>query len=482
MIIVNMATTTDGLNLIKNFFETDNIVIIGATGDKSKLGWHIVENFLLNFEGKIYFVNPKGGEIEGYPVYKNVLEIQDPIKTAVIAIPAKFVQASVEECVQKGIKSIIVESGGFAEVGEEGKIMQDKLVEIIKSQNARMIGPNCIGVLSPSNGIDTIFIPRGRVARPGEGKIAMMTQSGALGSAVLDAFTLESDGRWISRFCSYGNAADVGEFDLLQYFGNDDKTKIILAHLEGFKDGKNFMELARTITREKPIVVLKTGRTKLGAKASESHSGSVAVNDDVVTALLKQHGIVRVDKFKELIQLAKAFATQPVPTGPKVGIVTDGGGFAVIGSDVIEKEGLELGTLNKKTIDNMKANYPSYYISNNPLDLTGTVTAEQLMYGIEQFALDPNIDVIVTIIIPSAPQLDIQDFLDRMTHFITNVKNINEETRRKPIFSISLGGEESKIIDAKFERLDIPTFETVEDAMRIIRYLVEYRRYLNRVR
>lgn len=469
-------------DFVRYFFETESIAILGATGDRNKLGWHIVENFLKNFKGKVYFINPKGGEIEGNTVYKSVLDVPEEIDTAVIAIPARFVPQSVEECVQKGIKAIVVESGGFAEVSEEGRQMQNKLVETIRRRGARIVGPNCIGILSPSNGIDTIFIPRGRVARPLHGKIAMMTQSGALGSAVLDAFTLESDGRWISRFCSFGNAADVNEYDLLKYFGEDDKTEIILAHLEGFKDGKQFVNLAREISPHKPIVLLKAGRTSLGAKASESHSGSVAVNDEVVSALLRQHGVIRVNEFKELIQVAKALASQPIPQGPNIGIVTDGGGFAVIGSDAIEKEGLKLGELSSKTIDNMKTNYPPYYITNNPLDLTGTVTAEELVYGIEQFALDPNIDVIVTIIIPSAPQLDIQDFLDRMTNFVVKVKPKNEETARKPIFSISLGGEESKIINAKFEKLDIPTFETVEDAMRIIRFLVNYREYLNRVR
>ena len=462
------------------FFEPKSVAIIGATGDRSKLGWHIVENFLLNYPSDLFFINPKGGEIEGRKVYKNLRDVPAPVDLVVMAIPAKYVLKAVEDAVAKEVKSIVIESGGFAEVSKEGRRMQEKIVELAHTKNIRIVGPNCIGILSPSDGVDTIFIPLERVARPGSGNIAMMTQSGALGSAVLSAFTMEGNGRWISRFVSFGNASDVNEYDLLDYFGRDVKTKVILSHLEGFKNGKKFMVKARKIAREKPIVLLKAGRTSLGAKASESHSGSVASNDSVVSALLKQHGIIRVNQFDEMINLAKTLEKQPIPRGNRVGIVTDGGGFAVMASDAVEREGLALGQLSKKTISGFKAKYPPYYISNNPLDLTGMVTAEELMFGVEQFCLDPNIDSIILIIIPSAPQFVVKDFLDLMTDFLTRTKPYNEESASKPILSISVGGEESKIINSKFDKVDIPTFGTVEEAMKMLKYLVEYRDFLKR--
>jgi len=266
-----------------------------------------------------------------------------------------------------------------------------------------------------------------------EGAACGTTSSGTSASGT----TEEGDGRWISRFASYGNASDVDESDFLGYFGDDDRTEIILCHLEGFKNGAKFLNAARRIAKKKPIVVLKTGRTSLGAKASESHTSSLAVDDKVVNDLLRQHGLIRVDKFDEMIQVAKALAKQPIPRGNKVGIVTDGGGFAVMASDAVDENGLTLGTLNKSTIDSMKEKYPSYYISSNPLDLTGTVTAEELMFGIRSFLLDDNIDALISIVVPSAPQLDVKHFTELFTDFIVNEKNIHPEMSKKPIFSIS---------------------------------------------
>lgn len=470
------------LNPIQAFFEANSYAIIGATANKDKLGWFICENFINNFQGKFYFINPKGGEIAGHPVYKSVIEVEDDIDAAVIAIPAHYVQGAVEDCIKKGIKSVIVESGGFAEIGEDGKQMQEKLRTAIQNSKTRVIGPNCIGVLSPLKGIDTIFIPRGRVGRPLPGPISFCTQSGALGSAILSAFNHEADGRWFSRFASYGNAVDVNESDFLDYFGKDEQTHIILAHLEGFRDGPRFLKLAREITPYKPVVVLKTNRTSLGAKASASHSASVASNDEVVTALLKQHGVIRVNEFEELIRIGRALTTQPIPQGPRIGIVTDGGGFAVSGSDAVEHEGLELGKLQQKTFDTLKAKYPPWYISGNPLDLTGTVTAEEFVFGIEQFCFDPNIDIIMPIIIPSAPQFYVNEFLDQFTKFYTQIKPKYPESAKKPIFAVSLGGEESQIINSKLDKLDIPVFVTPDKAMIILKYLIEYREYLNRAR
>ncbi|MHA2249361.1 MAG: acetate--CoA ligase family protein [Candidatus Kariarchaeaceae archaeon] len=469
------------LTSVQSFFEAKSYALVGATGNKSKLGWHIVDNFLTKFDGKSYFVNPKGGEIEGHPVYKSVQDIPDPVDAAVIAIPSRFVQQVVEDCVAKGVKAIIVESGGFAEISVEGRIMQEKLVQTIQGTQSRIIGPNCIGVLSPNNGIDTFFIPSGRVSRPDHGPISFFTQSGALGSAILTAFSKEADGRWFSRFASYGNACDVNESDLLEYFGQDSETKIIMAHLEGFRDGPRFLELAREITKVKPVIVLKTNRTSLGATASASHSASVASNDEVVSALLKQHGVIRVNEFEELIRVARALRNQPIPQGPRIGIVTDGGGFAVSASDAVEQEGLKMGKLDQKTTDTLHAKFPPWYISNNPCDLTGTVTAEEFVFAFEQFCFDPNIDIVMPIIIPSAPQFDVNEFMTGLTHFVTQVKPKYPESARKAIFAVSLGGEESQIINAKLDKLDIPVYITPNKAMTILKYLVEYRDYLNRV-
>ncbi|MHA2502037.1 MAG: acetate--CoA ligase family protein [Candidatus Kariarchaeaceae archaeon] len=468
------------LTPIQSFFEARSYAIVGATGNRDKLGWFIVESFLNDFDGDIYLVNTKGGEIEGHHVYTSIAEIEGDVDAAVIAIPAQYVNDVVRQCVDKGIPAVIVESGGFAEVGQVKR--QEELYGLIEGTGTRIIGPNCIGVLSPSKGIDTIFIPQSRVARPGHGPISFFTQSGALGSAILSAFRHTGDGKWFSRFASYGNAVDVNESDLLEYFGGDAETEIILAHLEGFRDGERFLQLAKEITPEKPVVVLKTNRTSLGAKASESHSASVAANDLVVSDLLRMVGVIRVEEFEEMIRVAKALRSQPIPPGPRVGIVTDGGGFAVSASDAIEHEGLEMAKLEKSTIDALLAKYPPWYVSNNPLDLTGTVTAEEFMFGMEKFLFDPNVDVVLMIIIPSAPQFSVEQFTEMFTDFMVNVKPNYPEAAKKPVFVVTLGGEESAIVNAKMDKLDVPTFLTPDHALRIVRYLAEYRKFLNRRR
>lgn len=462
----------------KLFFEAETFAIIGASSDKSKLGWHIVNNFLKYYNGEFFLINPKGGNIEGHPIHKSILDINGTIDSAVIAIPAKYVPTALSDCVKKGVKSVIIESGGFAEVSEEGEKMQDELLEIIKGTNTRIIGPNCIGVYSPSFGIDTIFIPRSRVPRPKAGNVAFMTQSGALGSAILDSFTIIGDGRWISRFASYGNACDVNESDLLRYFGTDPLTEIVLAHLEGFKRGEEFLTLCKEISRKKPIIVLKSGRTALGSKASSSHSASIACDDAVVDDLLKQHGAIRVDNYQDLLNVAKVFLTQNIPNGDKVGIVTDGGGFAVIGSDSIDHENLNLAKLSNKTLEKFNDVYPSWYICSNPLDLTGTVTAEEFILGIKSMYFDENVDILVPIIIPSAPNFDVRKFSDLFSEFITEVKHGGKKPD-KPILTVSLGGSDSQILNAKFDKLDIPHFSTPEEVFRIIRYVVNYHDFLS---
>ncbi|MHA1212293.1 MAG: CoA-binding protein, partial [Candidatus Heimdallarchaeota archaeon] len=280
-------------NPLHDFFQTKSMAIFGASASKDKPGFVIAENFINNFDGKTYLINPKGGEILGQPVYKSVLEVDDPIEAAVIIVPAKYTTMAMADCAKKGIKSVTIISGGFKEIGEEGIKLQQQIDELAKEHNIRVIGPNCIGLFYPKRGLDMVFLPDEKLTRPGVGGVAILSQSGAFGSAFLDIMGSLGNGNYVSKFVSYGNASDINEADILEYFGEDPETKIILAYLEGFKDGKRFIEIARKVSLKKPIIAIKANRNEAGAHAVASHTASLAANDAVTDALFKEAGIIR---------------------------------------------------------------------------------------------------------------------------------------------------------------------------------------------
>ena len=457
-------------NPLQSFFEAKSIAIFGASSEIEKPGYVIAENFLKNFVGKTYLINPKGGEILGQPVYKSIFDFDDPVEEAVIIVPAKYVPSTMEDCAKKGIKSVVIITCGFKEIGEEGKTLQKRIDEIAKENNIRVVGPNCIGLFYPKRGIDMVFLPDSKLTRPKKGGISILTQSGAFGSAFLDIMGTLGNGNYLSKFVSYGNASDINEADILEYFGEDPETKIILAYLEGFNEGKRFIEAARKVSLKKPIIAIKANRNEAGAHAVASHTASLAANDAVTDALFREAGIIRVYTWDELFDCMVAFNSSLLPEGNRVLIITDGGGAGVMASDSVGELGLELAQLSPAIHDKMKEDLPAFFSVENPIDLTGSATAKEYIYSLEQTKDDPNIDSITYIIIPTPPAINVKDLMEGLKPYA--------KTMNKTITFCALGGAEAVYIREELEQMNFPFYPTPARAIYGIDKLTEYADFL----
>ena len=451
---------------LKAFFSPKNVAIIGASKNPKKLGYAILHNFVENGFTNVIPVNPKKEEIFGKKTYTTVLDIDKKVDLAVIVTPSETVPEVLEGCVKKKIKAAVIISGGFAEVGR--KDLEDRVKEIVKKNGIRVIGPNCIGVMDKKTGVDTMFLPTYKLARPPLGTISFISQSGAVGSAIVDWCAKEMVG--IAKFISYGNAADVNELDLIEYLAKDKDTKVITAYLESTHDGRRLMELGRKITPKKPIIVLKAGRSKAGIKAVSSHTGSLAGSDEVYDAAFKQAGIIRAYNTEQLFDYARAHDMQPLPKGKKIAIVTNGGGFGVIATDTAEKLGLELSELSKETIDAVKKQVPWYAVVKNPLDLVGDADAARYKHALENIAKDPNVDGIVCVLLfQTAPlESEVVDVIAQMMEY------------GKPIVVCSAGGDYTDVHRKMLERVGIPTFSTPERAVCAMNSLVKFSEHLRK--
>ena len=320
-----------------------SVAVIGASRDPNSVGYQIMDNLLGHgFQGPGFPVNPKATAIHSVPAYPTIAEVPQEVDLAVIVVPKQHVLTVVREAVEAGVKGFVVISAGFREVGADGIGREEELLELIRGKGIRMVGPNCMGVLNtePGVGLNATFAP----SMPPPGKVAFMTQSGAMGLSILDY--ARSLGIGISMFVSAGNKADVSGNDLLEYWRDDPTTELILLYIESFGNPARFVRLAREITRKKPIFVVKSGRTGAGARAAASHTGALAQTDLATDAILKQAGVVRAQTVEELFDLAMAFANQPLPEGNRVAIVTNAGGPGIIITDASESHGLNVTTFS----------------------------------------------------------------------------------------------------------------------------------------
>jgi len=448
------------------FFKPRSIAVIGASSNPKKIGHVIFRNFMENGVKNVYPVNPKAEPVMGNKAYPNLAAIPKKIDLVVIATPSETVPALMEECARKNVKAVVIISGGFSEVGR--KDLEDKVKEISLKHNIRVIGPNCIGVMDKAHGIDTMFLPTYRLARPPIGNIAFISQSGAVGSAIVDWCGKEMFG--ISKFVSYGNAVDVNEVSLIEYLSKDKDTKVIAAYLEGTHNGRELMRVAKNVTRTKPIVVIKAGRSESGAKAVASHTGSLAGSDRIFDAAFRQCGIIRAYSTEDLFDYAQALDTQPVAKGNRVAIVTNGGGFGVLATDTCEEEGLVLSKFEDKTIAEIKKGIPWYAVPKNPLDLVGDADAARYKVALENVAKDPNVDGIICCLLFQTAPLE--------SEVVEVVSHIMEYG--KPIVVCSAGGDYTEVHRKMLERSGVPAFPTPERAVKAMGCLVKYGKYLEK--
>ncbi|WP_297093463.1 CoA-binding protein [Thermococcus sp.] len=462
---------------MRPFFDPKAVAIIGATNKKGKVGNVIFENFKMNkergiFKGNIYPVNPKLDEIDGYRVYKSVEELPEDTDLAVISIPAPFVPDTMRQIAKKGIKSVIIITGGFGELGEEGKKLEREILEIARENGIRIIGPNCVGVYVPDTGVDTVFLPESKMDRPKSGPIAFVSQSGAFAAAMLDWAAMAGIG--IGKMVSYGNKLDVDDADLMEYFIHDESIKVVTFYIEGVKDGRKFIESARRITRVKPVIALKSGRTEYGAKAASSHTGSLAGADTIYDAVFKQTGIIRAEDFEHMFDLAKAFAAlkDKLPKGDRIGIITDGGGAGVMASDAVAKFGLRMADLSEETLKFLKENFPPHAVAGNPTDVVGDTDAERYRIAIEGFVNDPNVDAIVVIVLFQVPLLEEEKIIDILAEY--------QKKSDKPIVAVAMGGKKTDYYAKMLEDKGVPVYPTPERGVRALAGLVKYAEYLRR--
>lgn len=384
-----------GSRSIERILQPSSVALIGASATTGTIGHHLLENLVSSgFAGVVHAVNPRGGAIEGIPVHRSILDVAGPVDLAVVAVPAAAVPAVVRECAEKEVNGVVVISAGFSEAGPEGAALEDELLEVVRSHGMRLVGPNCIGVVNTAVGLNASFAP----TRPLPGRVAFQSQSGGLGIALLEWTARFGIG--ISSFVSVGNKADVSGNDLLQYWEDDDGTDIVLLYLESFGNPRKFSRLARRISRTKPIVAVKSGRSPSGTRAARSHTASAASPDVVVSALFAQTGVIRVDTLEELLDVTQVLASQPLPRGERVAIVGNSGGPGILAADACEAAGLEVARLSAGTATRLRELLGPNAAVANPVDMVASAGPEAYEAALGLLIEDDNIDAVIVIYTP----------------------------------------------------------------------------------
>ena len=382
---------------LRPFFEPRSIAVIGASSSVGTTGYKIVDNLVRHgYQGIVYPVNPNSRHIHSIRTYPSVMEIPGPVDLAVVVVPKERVPEVVDQCGRKGVPALVVISAGFREVGEEGARREAELMEQVRRYGMRLVGPNCMGILStdPDVRMNATFAP----AMPPSGAVSFVSQSGALGVTILD-YAAEY-GVGIRSFVSAGNKPDVSGNDLLEYWEHDPETRVILMYLENFGNPRRFSQIARRVARRKPIVVVKSGRTQAGARAASSHTGVLAGADPTTDALLSQCGVIRADTVQELFDFGMAFRELPPPKGNRVAIVTNAGGPGIIIADACEAEGLQVAEFAPETLARLKEVFPEEASVRNPVDMVASATADSYRVALEIILEDPQVDAAIAAFVP----------------------------------------------------------------------------------
>lgn len=382
---------------MRAIFSPTSIAVVGASRSGGSLGGTIARNLReTRFAGSLYVVHPSAAEIEGVPAWPSLRAIPGPVDLAIIVVPRDAVEGVIDDCVEKSVGAVVVITAGFAETGPEGRELERRLVQKVRAAGIRMVGPNCMGVINTAP--DVNMLATFTSTYPPRGGIAMSSQSGALGLAILEHAQMLNLG--FSTFISVGNKADVSGNDLIQYWAEDPNTDVMLLYLESFGNPKKFGEIARRVGKKKPIVAVKAGRSNAGARAASSHTGALAISDAIVDDLFRQSGIIRTQTLEELFDVAALLATQPLPHGRRVGIVTNAGGPGILASDACEANGLELPQLSEERQARLREFLPPAASVGNPVDMIASASADDYRRALQLMVDDPAIDTILVIYIP----------------------------------------------------------------------------------
>jgi 3-hydroxypropionyl-CoA synthetase (ADP-forming) len=434
------------------FFNARSVALIGASPETGKVGNSVFESLVKHeYRGKVFPVNAKGyPEIMGIKAYKSLDEINEPIDVVVVTVDLKYVPDLLRSCGKKGIHNMVIISGGGKELGGERADIEQQIKELSSQLKVRIIGPNCIGIFNGENRLDCAFQGHQRMLRPKNGEVAFLSQSGTVGIAFMET----SDAFGMSKMISYGNRSDVDEADMVWYLSEDPQTNVIGLYVEGLGDGRKFINTAKKVVKErnKPIVVFKNGRSDRGAKQAASHTGSLGGSYNIVKGAFDQIGIISVDSYEELTGSLKALTWQPIPTGNRVAMVTNGAGPIIAAIDQFERLGLQLAQISEQTTRSFRDHYPATYVIGNPCDITGSANSDDYKYAIQAFMDDENVDIIM-------PWFVFQD--DPLEETIVDVLAGFQKQKRKPILVGAMGGPFTQQICKRIEDANVPTYNSV---------------------
>jgi len=448
---------------LDTFFQPKSVAIVGASANTDKLGFIVLNNAVTSgYKGTLYPINPKGGTILGLTVYPSITALPETPDLAVVVIPYPLVPAAMEEIGQKGIPACVVISAGFREAGTEGMKREVEVTSLARQYNVRLVGPNCLGLIDTFTPINVTFA----AGTPPSGPIGFMSQSGALGTAILD-WSMAGSEIGFSKFVSLGNKADVSEIDLLEAWAEDEHTRVILAYSEGLPKGQHFMEVARRVSRKKPIIITKSGVTTAGSRAVSSHTGSLAGSEQAYAAAFRQAGVLRAETMQDLFDYAIAFADQPLLAGSRIAIVTNAGGPGILCTDALERAGLSLAQLEPNTKLELQKFLPDSASSANPVDVLGDAFADRYEFALQQVIADPNVDGIIVIVTPQA-----------MTQIAETAHAVGRASKgtTKPILGCFMGQfRMHAAVDILSKDYDVPNYPFPERAARAFAAMRDYR-------
>ena len=445
------------------FFTPRSIAVVGASRDPRKLGYIILDNLLRDgFRGPIYPVNVGAGSILGLTARARLQEIDDPVDLAVVVVPAEAVAAVIDDCASANVPAAVIISAGFRERGLEGAHRERDIVERARAGGVRLIGPNSVGVINTAASLNATFA----AAQPDRYPVALVSQSGAVATAILDWGRAMGVG--FSKFVSLGNMADVTEVELLAYLEDDRETNLVVVYMEGLSDGRRFLDVARRVTRAKPVIAMKVGSSESGARAASSHTGALAASDVIVDAAFRQAGVVRAYSMEELFDLTLAFSYAPCPGGPRVAVVTNAGGPGVMATDAIERCGLQLAKISEVTTSALVASLPAAASVANPVDLLGDARSSRYARAIDLVAADPGVDAIVVLLTPQA-----------MTDAEQTARSIAAigHSCGKPVLAAFMGGKAVASGRALLDVAHVPAYSFPERAVCAVAALYRYGRY-----
>ncbi|MGE5618872.1 MAG: acetate--CoA ligase family protein [Sphingomonadaceae bacterium] len=439
------------LSHLDGFFSARSVAVVGASATWGKVGNSVLDS-LANHEyvGKVYPVNPTKAEIMGLKCYPSISAIPEPVELVTVAVALSAVPDLVRECGARGIHNMVIHSGGGKELGGESQELEATIKRLARENDVRIVGCNCIGVYDAETKLDTLFQVHERMVRPKKGPIAVLSQSGTVGAAVVES--LADVG--VSRFVSYGNRIDVDEADLITYLVEDPDTRVIAIYVEGLAEGQKFLAAARRVTPRKPIVLFKSGRSQRAARASISHTGFFGGSYGVAAGAFRQAGIIAVDSCEELSAVARALAMQPRARGSRLAMISNGAGTMVQAMDLMEGTLLSMPALADETVAALKKVYPPFYLVQNPVDVTGSATAADYEVGIQALLDDPNVDIVM-------PWFVFQD--TALEESIVEVLGRASEQRKKPILCGSMGGPFTESISRAIQDRGVPMYHSVRE-------------------